>query len=166
MVERDEVTLASSFVVFHRDHRDRLVASLALHLQDAHLAAEAVDHAMAKAWGRWDDLDDHGDAGAWVYRVARNWATSWLRRLRFRSNKPVPDRGTTDPPPSGSPELRRAIESLSDAHRAVIVLRLLHEMSTREAALALGVAEGTVRSRMSRALDRLRDHLHESEVHR
>lgn len=63
MVERDEATLASSFEVFHRDHRDRLVASLALHLQDAHLAAEAVDHAMANAWGRWDDLDDHGDAG-------------------------------------------------------------------------------------------------------
>ncbi len=164
----DGLAMAPDFEVFHREHRDRLVASLALHLGDVHLASDAVDHAMAKAWTRWERLDDHDDAGAWVYGVARNWATSWLRRLRFRSNRAVPERASGDPLPSDllddDPALRRALASLTDGQRAVVVLRLLQEMSTREVALALDVEEGTVTSRLSRARRQLRDALTDTEA--
>lgn len=158
------VRLDSSFEGFHRAHRDRLVASLALHLGDLDLATDAVDHAMVKAWGGWADMADPDDAGAWVYRVALNWATSWLRRLRFRSRQPLPDTPTHDRSTGDNQSLRRALASLSDDHRAVVVLRLLHEMSTRETALALDIPEGTVKSRLARALDQLRSNLDASEV--
>ena len=48
-----------------------------------------------------------------------------------------------------------AIDALDEAHRAVVVCRIIEELSTREAALALGVPEGTVMSRLSRALKKL-----------
>ncbi|HKJ57155.1 MAG TPA: sigma-70 family RNA polymerase sigma factor [Nitriliruptoraceae bacterium] len=164
MGSHDTVRLDSSFEAFHRAHRDRLVASLALHLGNLDLATDAVDHAMAKAWGKWADMADPDDAGAWVYRVALNWATSWLRRLRFRSRQPLPDTPTHDRSAGGDQSLRRALSGLSDDHRAVVVLRLLHEMSTKETALALDIPEGTVKSRLARALDQLRSNLNASEV--
>lgn len=160
--------MASDFELFHREHRDRLVASLALHLGDVHLAADAVDHAMAKAWGRWDHFDHRDHVGGWVYRVARNRATSRLRRLRFRSNRPIPDRASDDPTPPdvlvNDPALYTALASLPDGQRAVVVLRLLHGMSTREVATALGIAEGTVTSRLARARRRMRAGLPDTEV--
>jgi RNA polymerase sigma-70 factor (ECF subfamily) len=51
--------------------------------------------------------------------------------------------------------VRAALEGLKPEHRAVVVLRWIEGLSTREAADALGVPEGTVMSRLSRAMDRL-----------
>jgi RNA polymerase sigma-70 factor (ECF subfamily) len=51
--------------------------------------------------------------------------------------------------------VRVAVMQLSEKHRAVIVLRLFHDYSTRETADALGVPEGTVLSRLSRAMREL-----------
>ena len=166
----DGVAMASDFETFHRGNRDRLVASLAVHLGDVHLAADAVDQAMAKAWARWDRLDERADAGAWVYRVALNWATSWLRRLRFRSNSGIPERAAQDTDlaelMANDPALRNALSALPEGQRGVVVLRLLHEMPTREVAAALDIAEGTVRSRLTRARRQLRDVLSDPEVDR
>jgi len=51
--------------------------------------------------------------------------------------------------------VRRAVRRLSETHRAVVVLRMFHDYSTRETAEILGVPEGTVLSRLSRAMKEL-----------
>jgi len=51
--------------------------------------------------------------------------------------------------------VRAAIDALDERHRAVVVLRMMEGLSTREAAGVLRVPEGTVLSRLSRALDKL-----------
>jgi RNA polymerase sigma-70 factor, ECF subfamily len=51
--------------------------------------------------------------------------------------------------------VRAAVKKLSEKHRAVVVLRMFQECSTRETAAILGVPEGTVLSRLSRALEEL-----------
>jgi len=51
--------------------------------------------------------------------------------------------------------VRNAVAHLGEKHRAVVVLRLFHEYSTRETADILGVPEGTVLSRLSRAMKEL-----------
>ncbi|MEO7084331.1 MAG: RNA polymerase sigma factor [Gemmatimonadaceae bacterium] len=51
--------------------------------------------------------------------------------------------------------VRRAVRGLGEKHRAVVVLRMFQECSTREAADILGVPEGTVLSRLSRAIKEL-----------
>jgi RNA polymerase sigma-70 factor (ECF subfamily) len=53
-------------------------------------------------------------------------------------------------------ELLEAFQRLSDADREIISYRYLLELSEAETAAALGVPVGTVKSRLSRALDRLR----------
>ncbi|MEZ5226726.1 MAG: sigma factor-like helix-turn-helix DNA-binding protein [Acidimicrobiales bacterium] len=56
-------------------------------------------------------------------------------------------------------DLARAITRLSDDHRAVVVLRFYRDWSVEETADALDIAPGTVKSRLSRALDQLQHHL-------
>jgi len=147
------------FEEFHRLHRDRLVRTLALHLRDLDLATEAIDVALERAWQRWNRLDDHADAGAWVYRVAVNWATSWFRSRRWISRDPVPELPVEPHLPEVRPRLREAIDDLDDSLRAVLMLRHYADFSTADTATALGIPVGTVKSRLSRALDQLRTDL-------
>lgn len=54
--------------------------------------------------------------------------------------------------------LGQALDGLSPDHRAVVVLRILEEHSTKETAAMLGIPEGTVMSRLKRALASLQQH--------
>lgn len=155
----DTVPADLGFEEFHRQHRDRLVRTLALHLHDLDLATEAVDVALGRAWHQWSRLDDHHDAGSWVYRVAVNWATSWFRRRRWISREPVPDLPVEPTLPEVRPRLRAALAGLDPDLRAVVVLRHYADLSTADTAAALDIPIGTVKSRLARALDRLRTDL-------
>ena len=70
----------------------------------------------------------------------------------------MPERPSHDPEPS-DPGLMAAGRSLSLPMRSVLVCRFFLDLTTEETADALGISPGTVKSRQSRALDRLRDHL-------
>jgi RNA polymerase sigma-70 factor (ECF subfamily) len=55
--------------------------------------------------------------------------------------------------------VQQAVAALSEKHRAVVVLRMFQDLSTRETANMLGVPEGTVLSRLSRAMQDLQTRL-------
>ena len=63
-------------------------------------------------------------------------------------------------------DLERALEGLSPAHRTVVGARFFRDWSVEETADALGIRPGTVKSRLSRALDQLADELQETPVFR
>jgi RNA polymerase sigma-70 factor (ECF subfamily) len=58
--------------------------------------------------------------------------------------------------------LRQAVDTLPDGQRAVVVLRMIEEYSTEETADILGIAYGTVLSRLKRGLDKLKQTLSEA----
>lgn len=62
-----------------------------------------------------------------------------------------------------SRQLFAAIDRLGDDHRLVLACRYFLELSEEETAAALGVRRGTVKSRLARALDRLRAELQEEQ---
>ncbi len=53
--------------------------------------------------------------------------------------------------------LRRALLALDPQARMIINMRMIQEYSTKETAAVLGIAEGTVMSRLKRAMDKLKD---------
>ena len=61
----------------------------------------------------------------------------------------------------GRAELLAAVNALEDEHRLVIACRYFLDLSEQETAAALGVRRGTVKSRTSRALERLREEVGE-----
>jgi RNA polymerase sigma factor (sigma-70 family) len=60
--------------------------------------------------------------------------------------------------------LLEAVNRLSDEHRLAIACRYFLDLSEEETAAALGVRRGTVKSRLARALARLREELEEEEL--
>lgn len=148
-----------SFDAFWARERDDLVRVLAVSLGDADLAAEAVDEAMVRACARWGRVGGMDRPAAWVLRVARNWATS---RWRWRARRPTLsaeqlDRQHDEVMPDL--DLRDGLAALSADHRLVLALRFHLDWSVAQISEATGVAEGTVKSRIHRALAAAREEL-------
>ncbi|MPZ74885.1 MAG: RNA polymerase sigma factor, partial [Nitriliruptorales bacterium] len=112
----------TEFSAFYRRERDGIARALAVALTDVRLAGEATDEAMARAYARWRSIGTYDNPAGWVYRVGHNWGRSQLRRRRFRSPQPVPDRGQEDSEPTDG-ALWRAVALLPPQQRAVVALR-------------------------------------------
>lgn len=134
--------------------RDRLYRAVALVVGDAGLAADAIDEAMTRAYTRWDRIAAYASPEGWVYRVALNAARSAIRKKRREDLwEQPPERTVVDRPPDL--ELRAAIGRLPANSRDVVVARYFLDWSTADTAAALGIPEGTVKTRLKRALARL-----------
>ena len=72
---------------FYAQHRDRLATAISLTLRDIDLGTEATDEAFVRACQRWEQIREYSNPQGWVYRVAMNWARSWLRRRRREIEK-------------------------------------------------------------------------------
>jgi RNA polymerase sigma-70 factor, ECF subfamily len=105
-----------------------------------------------------------GDASVATYlrRIAMNLSLNTLaRRRRWFARHDALDIEMPDPRQEELQDdelhriVRMAVVRLNEKHRAVVVLRMMEGCSTRETALALDVPEGTVLSRLSRAMEQL-----------
>ena len=141
---------------FYTAHRDRIARALGLSLRDPELGSDAADEAFARACQRWSQVSRYDNPEGWVYRVALNWARSWLRRKkRERDKQPLLIDVAAAEDRLLDVDLERAIESLSHDHRTVVVARFFLDWSVNQTAESLGLAPGTVKSRLSRALEQL-----------
>jgi len=156
--------VAVDFQSFFAEHHRRIATALALTFRDDELGADAAAEGMARAFQRWDDVGSYANPSGWVYRVGLNWARSrrrkWIREV-FRSESP--DDREAQPGPAVEPELNAALAALPIEQRSVVVLRYLLDWSEFQTAEALDIAPGTVKSRLSRALDRLAVILEDSD---
>lgn len=114
-----------------------------------------------------------GDAalGTWLTRIAMNLSLNALKKRRRETERyePLDDEknaGITSATEDPDTEVMRkeeevrietALDTLSPDARAVVVLRIREERSTAEVAEILGVPQGTVMSRLKRALAKLRE---------
>jgi RNA polymerase sigma factor (sigma-70 family) len=156
------------FEEFYRAEADRLYRALAVTLGDAHLAREAADEAMARAYAHWSRVRDRDNPGGWAFRVGLNWATSWWRKVRRERPLLASTSVSTPVDVVESPVAAHALTALQGLplpRRAVVVCRVLLDLSTVETAAVLGIAEGTVKSRLARGLAELRRALTPSEEH-
>lgn len=147
-----------SFADFYSAHRDSTYRAVLVATRNSHRAEDAVQEAYLRAYDRWDLVQHHRRPHAWVVRVALNVATSWWRRHRREESSP-PDRPA---PPDTRPmdaDLVRLVWGLPKRQRQVVALRVLADVSVVDTAEALGIAEGTVKATLHRALRRLRDAL-------
>lgn len=154
--DRRERLAHGGFDAFYREHWDRLYRTLALTIRDSDLAREAVDEAMVRALSKWRYLRSGPNPPGWVYRVAHNWAIDQIRR----QGREIDGRGLGSDlawtPTTPRPDLTEQLNNLSTEQRAVVILRVVNDWSEQQVAEALGIPVGTVKSRLSRALETLR----------
>lgn len=150
-----------------RGHQDLAVRTAHLIAPDGD-AEDAAQEAFVKAWAALPRFRAGSPFRPWLLRIvaneARNRRRSAVRRTGLEL-RVAEDRLSGDAAPS--PEsavlaterkasLLAALARLRDEDREVIAARYLLDLSEAEAAEALGLPRGTVKSRLSRALERLR----------
>jgi RNA polymerase sigma-70 factor (ECF subfamily) len=129
---------------------------------DAAESQDVVQETFLRCWRRKDDIHAEGFESL-LYRTALNLASNRRRRTRVwrlvgvAALDDVADDNVTNDALSNS--MRAALEGLPAALRDVLLLTELAGMTYPEIAAALGIAEGTVGSRRSRALALLRERL-------
>lgn len=137
-------------------------------------AEDAVQDAFVKAYRALGRFRAGSPFRPWVLRIvaneARNRRRSAGRRsaLALRVAEPDGDRAESPEDAAVASEQRlalaAAVAALDDRDREVISLRWFAELSEAEMAAALGVRPGTVKSRLARAMSRLRETLTNEEV--
>jgi RNA polymerase sigma-70 factor (ECF subfamily) len=151
-------------------------------LRTAHLvcpeadADDAVQDAFLKAYRALPRFRAGSPVRPWLLRIVANEARN-RRRSAGRRQGLALRAAAADPAPNVEPgperaviaaetraELLRAVRLLRDDDREILGARFILELSEAEAAETLGLPRGTVKSRTSRALGRLREILVAAEV--
>ncbi|MTV24789.1 sigma-70 family RNA polymerase sigma factor [Nitriliruptoraceae bacterium ZYF776] len=147
---------AEAFTAFYEARYASVAAAVRVTLGDGQLARDAVDEAFVRAAERWPEVSRAERPAAWVYRVAVNWAHSWRRKWSRRPTRSAQalDRAHLDELPDL--DLAAHLAELPLQQRQLLVLRVAFGLSVRETAALLGIAEGSVKSGVHRAKQRLR----------
>jgi RNA polymerase sigma-70 factor (ECF subfamily) len=144
----------------------RLSLAILRHPSDAE---DALQEAFTRAWRELPRLRDVERWPAWFRRITVNAAIDASRRkkafrvvpLAFHEPPPVADStaGLAD-----RDEVSRAMDRLDANDRALLALRFGHDLELPDAAAALGIPLGTAKSRLHRALGRMRKELEKLET--
>lgn len=125
-------------------------------------AEDVVQAAFLNAVRSADRFERRSSVRTWLHRIVVNEALNHIRRIRRAFEDPLDDHDQpretavdVDSHVVGQDHVTELLDALPLSTRQMVVLVDLLGYSTAEAARALGVAEGTVKSRRSRALARL-----------
>jgi RNA polymerase sigma-70 factor (ECF subfamily) len=162
---QSQLELFEEIILPHLDAAYNLARWLTRNDQDAQ---DVVQESYLRAF-RFFDGYRGGDGRAWLLAIVRNTCRTWqLKQNREKESVPfdevthsgngvAPDQEQSMVDRESVGFLRNCIEMLPRDFREVLVMRELEEMSYQEIADTLGVAIGTVMSRLSRARKRLEE---------
>ncbi|MCZ7605765.1 MAG: sigma-70 family RNA polymerase sigma factor [Planctomycetota bacterium] len=158
-------------------NQDRIYASVLRQVRDEHKAMDITQEAFIQAYRAIDTYEDRARFSTWMYRIAMNLITSHYRHERAQKRggsqtetslniegmpEPGADQRTPDDAVAAADLgvlVRAAIDELDDEYRDVVVMRDLQDLSYEEIAETLKIAPGTVRSRLHRGREKLREKL-------
>ncbi|HWB71924.1 MAG TPA: sigma-70 family RNA polymerase sigma factor [Egibacteraceae bacterium] len=150
-------SFAALFATFHAE----ALRLAYLRCGDAHGAEDAVSEAFARVWRRWRS-GGVSQPRAYLRRAVVNEVNSRFRRLARQRREAARRCGDQRGPRSADDQLAdgdalfQALRALPRRQRSAVVLRFYADLSERDAAEVMGVSVGTVKSSVSRGLQRLR----------
>jgi RNA polymerase sigma factor (sigma-70 family) len=157
---RRRIEQAPSFAAVAEQHLDDVYRYLLVFTRDPILAEDLAGETFERALRTWRRFDPRrASARTWLCLIARSAALDHFRseKRRVRREEAVAEpQGEVDAPEIGmSPQLERALGTLSAADREVIALRVVLDLDSRSAANLLGVSQSACTTRLNRALKRL-----------
>jgi RNA polymerase sigma-70 factor (sigma-E family) len=136
----------------YADHRDRLRRIAYLMTGQREAAEEIVHDAFARTHGRWDAIDA---PGAYLRAVVVNLCQDWRRRVVLERER-TPRRPAEPVPPPEIDETWALLAGLPQEQRVALVLRYYEDLPVDTIARVVGCPPATVRTRIHRALAKLR----------
>jgi RNA polymerase sigma-70 factor (ECF subfamily) len=139
-------------------------------------AKDVAQEAFVAAHRAIGSFREESEFSTWLYRIVVNVALTMVKRDRHRAERevlmedPPPGSEGREPPYGEEGDLRRHIEralhELPTLQRAVVILRHIDGLSTRQVSRILRCSEGTVKTHLFRGLKKLKRRLEylETEV--
>jgi RNA polymerase sigma-70 factor (ECF subfamily) len=169
LVERARRGDADAFGLLVVRHQDRLYTAVLRFCGDAEDARDIVQRAFINAWRRLDSFKGDSAFSTWMYRIAFNESVSHRRDGGRRRPVQMPETGV-DPADDRRPGdgldreddrrvVQQALDLLDPEERKILILKELEDRSYDDIAAILGIPKGTVRSRLFRARESLRERL-------
>jgi RNA polymerase sigma factor (sigma-70 family) len=154
-----------SFVSFFEAEYDGLYRTLLLLVDIRSEADELAQEAMVRVYERWDRVREMDSPAGYAFTVAFNLNRKRLRHLLRRRHGFQPEREPPAPTDviDARRDVRTALLSLPIPLREAIVLTEWLDLSTEEAGRVLGIRAVSVRGRVHRARQLLRDLLEEAD---
>jgi RNA polymerase sigma-70 factor (ECF subfamily) len=147
---------------------------LAATIVGPHDARDVTQESLLTAWSKLGNLRRRDDARPWLHAIVVNQCRQLLRAQRRRPrvidvDEPgVLDRAPATPDASRAvaerDRLDRAFGRLDADHRAALALHYVTDLTVPQIAVALGIREGTVKSRIHAAVERMRVELDRQEA--
>ena len=177
LIERARSGDDRAFRLLVERYEPRVAATVIGMLGPGDEADDAGQETFIRLYRSLDRFRGEASLATYLTRIAINLSLTALRKRkrihsRFVSQELAPGAGRLEDPKGdleGDLEraearrrVRAAIDRLSADHRAVVVLRMIEGYSTHEAAEILNVPEGTVMSRLARAMKRLETDMKET----
>lgn len=143
-------------------------------LGDRREAEDVTQEAFFRAWRSLDNLSEPAAFLGWLLRIAKNLSTDRMRSRRKTVSLDALGEGpaSLDRALSESPSFEATMESeeetalamkalseLPEIYREVVTLKYMQGLDGKEMAKLLGEPEGTIRNRLFRALEKLRQQL-------
>jgi RNA polymerase sigma-70 factor (ECF subfamily) len=149
LTEADEAALRE----FYAAQQPRLVGVVSLLTGSRTEAEDIVQEAFVRLVPRWGKVSRYESPEGWLRLVAVRLAGNRHRNAtRFASLlRRLPAHGVPDPADGQEIDLERALAQLPMPSRQAAVLYYVCDLAVPEIATTLGIAEGTVKSRLSRA---------------
>ncbi len=156
--------------VLYDRHRNLVYRTALAITGDADAAADLLQDVFLRLHRFAHHIDPSRPLESWLYRMTTNLAYTWIRR-RQRWLRPLEDMaewlmsGWKDSPASRIEEgetvrlLQEAVSSLPFAHRGVVALYYVNDLSVQEIAEIMDVPVGTVKSRLHYGRQALKKHL-------
>jgi RNA polymerase sigma-70 factor (ECF subfamily) len=158
--------------VVRRTHRHVYTQALRL-VGDPQEAEDVAQEAYLRVYRGLAGFRGDAQFETWLYRIVSNAAMSHLRKRR-RFGELVKDTSEEPPEPPSTPPvdeeavdrdaLTRALDSLPESLRVVVILKDVYGLSCREIGDQIGASEGAVKVRLHRARKRLKEMLFGAEV--
>ena len=118
---------------------------------------DAVQNAILKAWLHKDRLREERKFKSFLLKILTNECHTLLRKTKRETFVPIPEKAADFPDSS----LRDAVSALPEKLRAAVVLHYMEGAGEEDITFILGIPKGTVKSRLNRARNLLRQALSE-----
>jgi RNA polymerase sigma factor (sigma-70 family) len=158
----------AEFAEFFGESWDPCLRAVAASTGNMALAEDQTAEAFCRAWTSWHKVRHHPAPRAWVVRTALNAGASWWHRRSKETALTSYDIAAADSQDIGlDTAVLVALRHLPARQREVIVLRDFLDLDIDTTARQLGIAPGTVRAHLSRAMTALRSEVapaHSTEI--
>ena len=154
----------TKFIALVKENQGGLYREAYSYLHNKEDAEDAVSNMIVKAYSNLERLEDVRKMRSWLYRILVNECKDMLRkrsRVQFADATEMEsvqsETSFSQETGTDEPDLYECICRLEDPFREVTLLFYYEEFKVKEIATILGVAEGTVKSRLARDRQQLKE---------